>query len=108
MVYIMKRFTRLTGLWVMVLGLGLTIGGFDSADAQSKGKKQLSDKAVKLIMRYTWAIMPKKIKTGDGKTIAIDAKKTDLIKVPLNDARRFEESGLRLTQSCPERPADRL
>jgi hypothetical protein len=51
-------------------------------------KKQLSDKAVAYLMNLTWAIMPDKVKTKDGKEEKIDKNNRQEAQIPTDDARR--------------------
>jgi len=70
-----------------LLGVGVLIfsAGFTSASA---GAKKLSDKAVAYLMNLTWAIMPAKIKSKDGKEITIDRKNRKQTEIPPDEARK--------------------
>ena len=58
-----------------------------SVVAKPARAKELSDKSVKVLMKYAWAILPNKFTFADGTVIEIDKSKKEAHMVPLENAR---------------------
>jgi hypothetical protein len=73
--------------------------------AHAVEKKELSEKAVKIIMGMAWSMMPTKIKDKDGKPITIDLNNPDEGSVPITDGRRIIMAARRSAhaQICDQR-----
>ena len=78
----MKTFLRS----LLTLGVVALLTGV-SADVAFAQKKGLSDRSVKVLMDYAWAILPGKFTTPSGKVIKVDKTKREPIMVPVDVAR---------------------
>ncbi len=70
------------------------------ASAQTAPTKELSERSVKVLMDYAWAILPAKFTTPDGKVIEVDKK--DKMKdtlVPIETARDVIKVGYNSAQA---------
>lgn len=78
-----KRTRALT--WLACAGLlVITIGASGGAEA-----KELSEKSVKVLMKYAWVILPTKFTAPTGKVIEVDKSKKKENMVPLDKARQI-------------------
>jgi len=77
----MKSFIAVVGCIIIALSSTTT--------SQAAERKELSEKAVKLMMGMAWSMMPGKIKGKDGKPIVIDLENPDEGSVPIADGRRI-------------------
>lgn len=68
------------------------IGLLSAATAWAQDK-ELSDKSVRALMRYTWPMIPEKYTPPSGKTIVVDKKKPKEVVVPLDVAREVVKVG---------------
>jgi hypothetical protein len=70
------------------------------AGAQTAAPKELSERSVKVLMDYAWAILPSKFTTPDGKVIEVDKKnKKKETLVPLETARDVIKVGYNSAQA---------
>ena len=58
-----------------------------AAAVPAAAAKDLSDRSVRVLMDYAWALVPQKFRTPDGKTIEVDRTKKSDVVVPLDTAR---------------------
>jgi len=61
--------------------------------ASSANAKELSDRSVKVLMNYAWAILPSKFTAPNGKVIRVDKTKRKDIIIPLDVAKRIVKVG---------------
>lgn len=91
----MKTMWRTAFLALAVVGLACS-----GAAAQTAPVKELSDKSVKVLMDYAWAILPSKFTTPDRRVIEVDKKnKKDETLVPLDVAREIIKTGYMSAQA---------
>ena len=63
-----------------------------STSAQSKDK-DMSDRSVKVFMRFAWELVPEKYTPSSGRTILVDKKKPNASMVPIDVAREVIKVG---------------
>ena len=76
-------------LWrslAVVLIMGLLAPHGVAQEAQTKGGP--SDRAVRVLVSYTWQTMPKEIQKPDGSMVTVDGQDVDKFMIPMEDARR--------------------
>jgi len=85
-----------TGLLVAAV----VVSAGSGASAQAVAPKELSERSVKVLMDYAWAILPSKFTTPDGKVIEVDKKnkKKDSL-VPVDAARDIIKVGYNSAQA---------
>jgi hypothetical protein len=67
--------------------------GTVSVDMAAAQEKDLSDKSVRVLMRWAWTMLPEKFTPPSGKTIVVDKKKPQEVEVPLDTARETVKVG---------------
>lgn len=55
---------------------------------EAEKKNQPSDRAVRVLVSYTWQTMPAEIQKPDGTMVAVKGKDVDKFMIPMEDARR--------------------
>lgn len=66
--------------------LGVAVLGQSATTGEAK---ELSERSVKVLMNYAWAILPSKFTTQNGKVIEVDKKKRDEVMIPVPLARNI-------------------
>lgn len=85
-----------TGMLAMAVAALPWVG----ASAQTTATKELSERSVKVLMEYAWAILPAKFTTPDGKVIEVDKKnKQKETLVPVETARDVIKTGYNSAQA---------
>jgi len=69
-----------------VLVMGLLAPQGVAQDAQTKGGP--SDRAVRVLVSYTWQTMPKEIQKPDGSMVTVEGQDVDKFMIPMEAARR--------------------
>jgi len=68
----------------LVCGATIALLPVESTSAQDK---EMSDRSVKVVMRFAWELVPEKYTPSSGKAIVVDKKKPTTAMVPLDVAR---------------------
>ncbi len=86
----MRTIMKAGWAWIgaCALAAGAAAGTAVPADAE-----ELSEKSVRVIMDYAWAMIPQQFTNIDGKTIVIDKAKREQVEVPLEMAREIIRVG---------------
>ena len=73
---------------VIKFGISAVFAGtFMVQTAQIADAKELTDRSVRVLMDYAWAILPSKFTTQTGKVITVDKKKPKEVMIPTDVAR---------------------
>jgi hypothetical protein len=83
-----------------LLAAAILVLPLTGAGAQTAPTKELSERSVKVLMDYAWAILPAKFTTPDGKVIEVDKKnKQKETLVPIETARDVIKVGYNSAQA---------
>jgi len=75
------------------IGAGALAAAAAAGTALPAGAEELSEKSVRTIMDYAWAMLPQQFTNIDNKTIIVDKSKREQVEVPLDIAREIIRVG---------------